>query len=45
MSALRNCLGSKIELGAYQLAHDGEYPLLADDEVVAFGLAVDSTVS
>lgn len=45
MSASRNCLGSKIELGAYRLAHDGEHPLLAGGEVAVFGLAVDSVIS
>lgn len=45
VSVSRNCLGSKIELGAYWLAHGGEHPLLTGDEVAAFGLAVDSMVS
>lgn len=41
MSALRNCLDSKIELGAYRFARDGEHLLLASDKVAVFGLAVD----
>lgn len=45
VSASRDCLDSKIELKVYRLAHDGEHPLLAGDEVAAFGLAVDSMVS